>query len=225
MRTLLDMVQELWRESGSGGPEPQTIETTNGGEVERLLGWIIRADHEVQSLHTDWQFMWRNSLVLTVAGTAIYQAPIGLRQYDEVSFLLDDQRLPVVDYLYVRGEYIDPLPNRPYRAVRMPNRSLRLDSIPDQEYRLSYDWYVQPTRIDRTLGNGATSIIPSEYLAIVIARALMHYANYENAPELMPTATDMYNTWKMALEADQLPGKREAHMQAEGNLDMDIFIA
>ena len=222
--TLLELVQELWQESGSGGPRPTTIEATNGGELERLIGWIIRSDHEIQSLWTDWTFQWRQNSVTVNAGNTLIPFPAGIRQYDEKTFFLDDERIDVVDYLDVRYDYRDPERARPFQVVRMPDKTLRLDNTPEQSYTLKYDWYVQPNRIDRDDGNGALSIIPEEYQFAIVGRALMHYANYENAEELKPAATDMYNTWLMALEADYRPGKQELHKQSEGNLDMDIKV-
>ena len=168
--------------------------------------------------------MWNQTPLAVTQGTSTYQAPTGLRQYDEKTFFLDDERIDVVDYLDVRYEYRDPAQARPFQVVRMPDRSIRLDNTPEQDYTLTFDWYRNPTRIDTDLGNGAESIIPEPYQYAIVGRALMHYANYENAEELRETASDMYRTWLTALEADELPGKREIHKQAEGNLDMDIRV-
>jgi hypothetical protein len=186
------------------------------------MRWIVRADGEIQTLHNDWQFLWGQRSIPTVIGQGIYTPPSGLRAYDEKTFRLDGDELEVVDYLDVRHEPIDTTPGRPYRAVRMPNNSLRLDSPPNAVYTLSYDWYRTPVRIDVTLGNGATSIIPEAYQQAIVGLALMYYARYEPAEELLPQASEMYSTWMRALESGYLPGKRENHQQSEGNLDMSI---
>lgn len=216
MSTLLTLVQDLWRESGSGGQKPTDV-VGAGGESLRLVGWIRRADLEIQSLYSDWDFLWVQRNFPTVQGQFIYPRPDGLVDYDEKSFLLDGVELEeVYPYLEVKGQYRDTQEGKPYQVIVMPDKSLRLDQTPNGVFTITHDYWLAPRQMD--LDNGAESVIPKEFQDVIVARALMHYARYEGANELIPTAQDMYTTWLKALEARWLPGERRKHLQAEGGV-------
>jgi hypothetical protein len=60
-------------------------------------------------------------------------------------------------------------------------------------------------------------VIPAGFRYAIVGKALMDYARYENAPEVMTQGETMFNQWIVALSADQLPGKRHYHTTAEGS--------
>lgn len=214
--TYLELVQALWRETGTGGPKPATV-VNQSGESERLVFWIQRADLDVQQAHIDWNFRWVGGQALpTVASQQLYTLPADLDTIDEDTMFIGEEPLMVHDYLDVKREYQDATrTGKPHRAVRLPSGQLRLDDTPDDVYNITYDYFKMPTRME--VDDVTESVIPNPYRDVIVARALLLYANYENAPELKPQANELYSLTMPALEATQLPGRREAHRQAEGN--------
>lgn len=212
--TYLEMVKLLWTESGTGGREPTSI-LNQVGEIKRLIGWIKRADREIQLEHTDWGFLWDQASVPTIDGQSVYSMPANLREYDENTFRLDGERVEVVDYLDVKDDIPLAGPSKPYRVVMLPNNRLRLDPTPNGVFTLTYDYYINPVAMADQ--DAAESIIPAPYRSAIVGRALMMYANYEVAQELMPQAQLMYQSHMQPLESAWLPGNRNANKQAEGN--------
>lgn len=212
---LLQLTQALWRESGTGGRIPVSVVDQNG-EALRLVEWIRRADVEIQLQHTDWGFRWSSATFPTVVDQSLYSPEPDLAEYDELSFKLDGQPLDVHQYLDVRDEYRDPTSGGVHRAILMPDGTIRLDQTPSTIQQVTYDYFIDP--IEMLVDNTSESIIPEPYRMAIVGRALMLYANYEPAPELMPQAQLLYSSFMQPLEAAWLPGKRDAHRQAEGNM-------
>ena len=212
--TFLEMVKMLWRESGTGGKEPTTVIGTVGEQL-RLVNWINRANHEIQLEHSDWGFLWDTNTVPTVVDQSTYVAPATLREYDIRTFKIDGEPIEVVDYLRVKHEFYDTESGSVYRAVMLPNGNIRLDQTPSAVQSLTYDYYSTP--IAMTLADSSESVIPEAYREAIVGRALLLYAQYEEAPELIPQAQLMYASYMSALEASWLPENRRTHKQAEGN--------
>jgi len=214
--TFLDLVQNLWAESGTGGPEPYTV-SGQVGELMRLVMWIHRADLEIQRAHNDWDFLWVPTSLLTVEGQQDYAPPaddIGV--YDEESLYMDDgAALDVAHYLTMKGAPFDSTPGAPYRVTLLPDKGLRLEAVPDAEYTIKFDYFREPVPME--IDDDAISIIPEAYHNAILGRALMMYAQYENAPEAMQSGQQMYIEWMSSLQSRHLPGHRDMHRQAEGN--------
>lgn len=212
---LLALVKELWRESGTGGKEPVTV-IGQSGESERLVQWIRQADLEIQQRHSDWNYLWAQGTMDTVASQHVYSAPVSASIFDERSFIVDGEApLDVVPYLEVRGQVRPSGTGQPSRVVLLPNGSFRFDPTPDAVYTITFDYWSVPTRM--VVADTSESVIPAEFRQAIVGKALMHYAEYENAPEIMQKGQRMYADWFPALEAKELPGDREMHRQAEGN--------
>jgi hypothetical protein len=213
--TFLELVQDLWRESGSGGPMPSTV-VGQSGEALRLVQWVRRADAAIQALHTDWNFLWAQDSFDTVAGTSLYAFPLDAGTIDEDTFFLDGERaLEVCHYLDVKGDPRDTTETKPYRVTILPNRTFRLEGVPDDVYTISYDYFLAPA--DMALEDGAESPIPASLRKVIVGRALIQYGSYENAPDAVQAGQIMYQEWLTNLESNYLPGKRDMHKQAEGN--------
>jgi len=212
---LLGLVRAVWQESGSDGPEPVTVVGVRG-ELQRILGWVIRADLEIQSLYTDWGFLWRQQGFATVAGQRVYDAVPGASAYDQGTFFIDgDQGIIAVDYIDVKGEAPYTSPGRPFRAVIMPDLRIRFDPAPDDVHQITFDAFMAPIAMDPL--DLSQSVIPEPFRYAIVGKALMHYGKYENAPEILQQGTEMYADWLFSMSSLRLPGKRSAHKTAEGN--------
>ena len=216
---LLALVQKTWRESGSGGRMPEAV-TGLRGEQQRLVEWVWSADLFIQSLHTDWGYLWVQDTINTLAGVSVYAPPYGLGEPERDTFFIGDVQLELVDHIDVRHVPRNDTPGQPYRVIMLPNGTFYLEGRPDAAYDIRYSFYRQPTAMDIE-DPEAQSIIPAAYREAIVGKALMLYAELENAPEIMQKGQTMMGNWVAAMEATQLPGERRAHRIAEGNvLDM-----
>lgn len=219
-KTFLDLVVDLWRESGASGAAPSTV-TGQSGERGRLVEWVKMADLEIQNMHLDWKFLWAQKLNLTlVAGTAVYNGETDLRHYDRETFKItpvnsSQAPLEAVDYLTVRGEVLETEQAEPDRVIILPDDRLQFDQVPDAAHVVAYDYYKYPTQMTE---NTDESSIPDYYrYGVIVGKALEYYANYEDADEALRKSSLLLGFWLPELEAQQLPGERYMHAQAEGS--------
>jgi hypothetical protein len=212
--TYLELVQALWVETGSGGPKPAAVDSVTG-EAERLVTWIALADKHIQSDYIDWKFLWKQGSFNTVASTRDYALPADLSIIDKDTVRIDGDELRFMNYLDFKSEYVDASEGRPWRAIQLPNRQLRLDPTPGDAYAITFDYFQKPVAM--TVANDSQSIIPSEFHEAILGKAIMYYAEYENAPEQMAKGQALYDHHYSNLTARELPGDRDAHKIAEGN--------
>jgi len=218
----LTLVQEVHRESGSGGTAPTTLVGV-AGENLRLKQWVGNAYRHILRQYTDWKFMWAQSTFPTVVDQAIYN-PLdtggtlspnsAIRAYDRESFFLDGDPIDVYDYIDVKREVLETNSGTPYRVVLMPDDTLRLDPPPGSVQTVTFDYW---GALDYLLVDTDEPVFPLQFHEAIVGKALMYYASYENAPEIMAHGTELYMDVFGALEADQLPGHRYVHRLAEGN--------
>ena len=225
---FLTLVQELHRESGSGGTAPSTLSGLRGENL-RLKKWVEQANNFIQQEYTDWKFLWGQHTLTTQAGTSTY-APLltsghispasQIGEYDRETFFLDGDQIPVVNYLDVKSENRETATGTPWRAVIMPNDAIRLDNTPDGEYALQFDYWASPVSL---VLEDDEPVFPVRFHRAIIGKALMYYGTYENAPEILQQGQIIFTDYFTALEADQLPGDRYLHRIAEGG-DMVIGV-
>lgn len=210
----LALVQALWRESGAGAHKPSTVED-QAGESERLVYWIRQADEFVQELHADWNFLWGQETFTTTSGQSVYTPGVSVSLFDRDAWFVEGEPAPCIEYIDIKDQVRDDTSGQPYQVVLLPDGTIRLDGDPDDAYSVQYDYWapVQTMQISST----AESVIPVEYRQVIVGKALMLYAEYENAPEILQKGATMYQHWLMRLESKQLPGKRYYHTKAEGN--------
>lgn len=198
-RTFLDLCKELRQEVGASGTGPASV-VSQGGEAKRLVDWVQRADYEIQGLWSNWAFHWSNPTIAIVSGTKSYALTTR----------------PVAGTLKVAsGTEIDLVSWREYRdysttetaaeiqiAAVAPDGTLRVWPEPTASDTLSFEAYAAPSKMT---SNTAESVIPEKHRDVIIYRAMMYYAAYENAPEVMQHATRLYVESLSVLERDQLP--------------------
>lgn len=221
--TFLELVGEVHRESGSGGTAPTSFDNLRGENL-RLKNWVAKAYRDIQEKYVDWKFRWAQGTIDLSAGTAIYDPlPSGslslspdksIAEYDRDTFRLNGEQLAVVNYHAIKDEPLATTAGYPYRVVILPDDTLRFDPPPDQDYVVTFDYWVTPDVMGATTDE---PIIPKRFHDVIVAKALMYYASYENAPEILQQAQLMMAELMPKLEADQLPGDRYMQQKAEGN--------
>lgn len=216
MSTFLELVQDLHRECGAAGAAPSSV-ASQVGEYQRLVKWVIQADRYVQSLWTDWKFLWSQTSGLTTTATvATLAKPSDLNFWDYSTFVIGGDPIPedaVVEYHDIRGEVLDTSEGKPSRVIILPNDNLQFEPVPDDTYTVTADYWRKPTSL---AANADVSAIPEEFHPVILGRALILYANYENAPEVKTQGEEIYIDFLARLENSQLPNKKNSRFRQGG---------
>lgn len=217
MSTFLQLVQDLHRECGAAGTAPAAV-TGNAGQNARLVKWIAEADYSIQTLWTDWKFLWaETSGLATTATVATLAKPSDLNYWDFDTFRIDGDPIDVVEHHDVKAETPDTSSGIPSRIIILPNRNLKFEPIPDAIYSITAEYFKKPTKLS---AGGDISAIPVEFELAVLGRAMMLYANYEAAPEIKTQGSELYTEHLARLENSQLPNKKNARFKQGGHFEV-----
>ncbi|MCB2130838.1 MAG: hypothetical protein KDE03_17670 [Rhodobacteraceae bacterium] len=209
----LELTRETHRESASGGTAPLSL-TGITGENLRLANWVKQADLIIQEMFVDWNFRWAQQTVNLVADTPIYSPASEVAEFDRSTFRVNGMPVNCVSYLSVKRDTREDVPGAPYQVVIMPDGTLRPDPTPSEDGELTFDYWIPPV----SLSDGEdVSIIPERFHLAIVGKALMLYAEYEGAEEILRKGASMYGEWIDKLKSNQLPGDRYMHNVAEGN--------
>lgn len=218
MSTFIELVQELHSESGASGQAPTSV-VNQTGESKRLVNWIRNADRYVQQLWENWKFLRQGYNEVTTQGQKALPVVQGVEFYDNLSFFLieegttDKQPIDVVEYDQIKNEIRDDDPGLPFRVIIMPDNTLEVDPVPDGAHTILGDYYIEPVIMQ---ANDDVSIIPSRFHRVILGRALVLYANYENASEIKTQGTEIYGEQLARLENNQLPNQFNSRYRTGG---------
>jgi len=207
--SYLELVQQLHRDCGAAGTEPAAV-TDLAGEAKRFAGWIKRADEYVQLLWNNWKYLRQEYSEVTAASVPTAAKPANLKYWDFKTFKMilpgetDKNPFGVIEYDKIKADILDTSEDVPWRAIVMPDNTLKFEPIPDDAYTIQADYYDKPTLL---AANSDVSLIPVEFHQIIIGRAMILYANFENAPEIKDQGEEIYNEQLARLENDQLPNQ------------------
>jgi hypothetical protein len=180
------------------------------GSLGRLIGWVNEAWGDIQMECDDWT--WMRSCVLlgggatvnTIAGQAYYPLGTGagtvgvlsdnFGKWDRDSFRCqstgsyqDETYLTEIPFDDWRNGYMlganRTVQTRPIVCAVGPDNSLCLGPPPNGLYTVTADYYRAPT--DMTLDADTPTGLPVQFHLLIIYRAMMKYASYESAPEVM----------------------------------------
>ena len=201
MSDFLTLVQDLHRESGASGVAPTTV-VGQTGENKRLVNWILSGDNYVQDLYTRWKFARFEYTGATVVSQRDVVKPTTIKDWDLDTFFIDGDPIEAVRYNSIKRETFDlTIEDTPWRIIIMPNGDLRFDPIPSAIHTITADAYLLPVLL---VNNIDVSLIPEQYHQVIIGRALILYANYENAPEQKDQGEEIYSEFLGRLESSQL---------------------
>jgi hypothetical protein len=222
MSTYLELFQQLHRDVGAAGTEPAGV-TGLAGEAKRLANWIIQADNYVQLKYVNWKFLRAEFSVPTVASQATLAKPTGLKYWDFKTFTVidpgetDKNPFDAIEYDKTKRDILDTSEGPPWRAIVMPDNSLKFEPVPDDTYTIGADYYLVPTLL---AANSDESTIPPEYHQIIIGRAMILYANFESAPEIKDQGEEIYTELLALLENDQLPNQEHARFNTGATIEV-----
>lgn len=222
MATFLILLQQLHRDCGAAGTEPQAV-TSLTGEAKRLANWIIQADNYIQLKWVNWKFLRSEYSEDTVASNPTAAKPAGLKYWDFKTFKIiepgetDKNLFNAIEYDKIKADILDTSEDIPWRAIVMPDNSLKFEPVPDAAYTIEADYYTVPTLL---AANSDVSDIPPEFHQIIIGRAMILYANFESAPEIKDQGEEIYVEQLALMENDQLPNQEHSRFNTGAQIEV-----
>lgn len=229
MSTYLELCQSLSRESGVISGTNPTAVASQTGRLLKIVEWTAQAYVLIQNLHADWRWMQKTFSQVTASGAAQY-TPASWSITDLRDWLRDDRATgyqPHTVYLtatgvsdenalleiswqqwrtrYGRGSQTN---NRPTEYAISPAGEFSLGAIPDDIYTISGE-YRQAAVVLAADAN--TPDMPGAFHDIIVWRALMLLAEFDEAVEQRAAAVIKYNELREDLERNQLPVMFLAH--------------
>lgn len=216
---FLQLVNRLRTECGISGAELSTLANLSG-EALRCKKWINAAWIDVQEQHPDWNWLRTSMTFTTVQGQAVYTptecgvaSTLGSWKKDSfrnyvtgtgypsevfMSNILYDDWRNLYQFSTLRTVEAKPI----FIAVA-PDRSLCLGPNPDsQGYTIVGDYFLAPSEMSL---DADVPSLPERFQLAIVYRAMMFYAMYESAAEVLNQGQSEFNRMMRRLEADQQP--------------------
>ncbi len=239
MSTFLELSQALRRECSVAGDGPAAV-TNQLNEYGRLIEWVNSAHQEIQSRWFNWRFLWaegsfstitdQGSYVLTDAGSMGGSGNViadfaNLAKYNPGSGRTGSKMwiggttqlhyIPWSDYDHTA--YTST--GKPTAFTIKPNGSFAYLPTPDSAYAITFEYYQTPTVL---AADADESPIPNRFQSIIVARAMIYYGNYEDAPEIKTAGLERYKEILDQLEADQLDNSSEYRHSTNNDIVIQV---
>jgi hypothetical protein len=224
--TFLQLCQRVRRDCGISQSGPTTV-TGQTGILANVVDWVADAIEEIENLHADWHFLLAEHTDTCVAGQQEYSAPSDLGQWDRRAVYLDRtlntyRKLRYMDYDTWRSNFRNGVKtnSKPTSFTIKPDDTLVLEGPPDDTYSIYADYWKKPTR---PTADSDTSLIPTRWEKVIIARAKLYFAEYDAAQEILQSSTQEFARVLLLLESDQLPNRHMDSM-AESDLHLQVVV-
>lgn len=215
---LLQLVNQTRIECGVSGPALATAQSQSG-ESARIVAWVQQAWIDVQTSKEDWLFLREPFTFNTVADQWQYNAATDCGLTDFGNWKRDSFRASTVGNNYQDEQLLNYMEWTTYRNLYRyanmrntkarpvvvsitPEKDLAFGSTPDQAYVIDGEYYTQPVSLTADTDSPA---IPARFHMIIVYRAMMYYAGYEAAPEVLARGDFEYRRLYARMEIDQLP--------------------
>lgn len=194
---FLQLSQRLRQEVGGTGEGPSSV-TNQVGEYKQYVDWVNRAYMEIQEDRADWGWLWAQGSESITTGQSLYSLESPTIDVNRVR--IDDGYIQYVPYQ--SWNYYTLQEGKPTAFTLNPARELQVNSLPDQDYTLTYDYFKNPTLM---ANNSDVPLLPQRYHMLIVYKAMLYYGYYENAGEIIATAREQYAQMLAALDRDALP--------------------
>lgn len=216
MSTFLQLVNFARGECGVSGGDLSTLASVTG-ESLRFKNWVIRAWEEIQELHADWKWMRAAFSFTTTANDGSYtsaQAGIASRfgywdrtyctVYLTATGVSDQTELRWLDYETFRAYYLtgNQTDSRPQHFTVGDSNELLIGPAPGSTaYTVAGKYY----KSTQTLSDDDDEPELPEQHKIIAYKAVMKYAVFDSAPEVMSLGGAEYNRILSFLRNRYLP--------------------
>lgn len=203
----LELVRRLRQEagvsSGSSGSAPSTT-INQTGEYKRLVDWIDGAWMEIQREHK-WDFQWEAATITVPAGDILVTGTIAAHRYVQDSAFIGSKPLEYMPWRRFASAFPDALitEGEPSAWSIRPDKGFAVNYRPAADTTITVERYRNPVAMDDDADEPA---MPAEHHMAIVWKALLLYANFEEAGVTRATAQAEYNRHMMALGLLELPG-------------------
>lgn len=219
-RTFLQLVNLARQECGVSGSDLITLQGTLTKEAQRFKNWIDQTWMEVQSAHTDWQWMRKSASWATVAGQGVYVVGTdilitGLGEWDRDTFrnyvtATGNRSEVFMDYMgyeiwrdtfqYGANRYTQ---SRPIVATVTPTKDIGLGPITAAGYTVTGDYYAIPAHLS---ADADIPTVPQQYDMVIVYGAMVKYGLFEVASEVVARGQAGYLSYMRSLVNTRLKG-------------------
>lgn len=194
--TFLDLCQRLRQECGVSGVGPMDTRDQKG-EYGRLVDWAQQAWIELQLERPEWKFNWATAEVEVAEGARQITMPDDFSSFERAK--LNGETLKVVAWNRVR----DPAnADKPTRIGQSPGGQWWLDVAPANDALMEIEYWLKPQILEHPY---AEPRLPAAFHMLIVYKAMLQYALYENAPEVVEQSRMNESRLKFRLEREQLP--------------------
>lgn len=191
---FLTLCQRMARDIGIPGTGPSTV-VSQTGELGDVVQYIIDADMDIKRRWHDWDFMWSSTTNTTSVGnrTLTSSAPsdLGYWNHSRIVYNYDSDDYVHLDYIpfdeYMDNFYFGTHSNdEPFLFTVKPDKTIEVYPPAAQSKNMYMEYWKKPEEMSV---DADVSEIPEEFHRLIIVRAKIYYAEHEDAPEIMVSAT------------------------------------
>lgn len=195
---FLALCQRVRQESGIADSGPSNV-TGQIGDLKRMVDWVNEAYMRVQSFRDDWEWLWTSSTVSVIAGTAVYSLPATIENLIANTVYLDGKKLSSMSYEDYRERHQTLVSGTPSSFAIRPDGKIALNADPDASGTLSFEAYTKPVYFTQNID---APLFDERFHMILVWSALLDYALFDEAPELVTKAQVKYQNLLAELSAE-----------------------
>lgn len=203
--TFLELCQETRRRCGVQGSGPPAV-TGQVGIMEGIVKYVSNADVFIQSIFSDWKFLWSEWPINLAVGAYRYVGPVDLGLWDIESFVINKDTDYASELVFIENppKTLSRSSDSPTAFWINPDNSVIIDSLPAEVETLSASYWKKPYRMTE---NSSISPIPSQYHDIIVWRACIEFAEEKEHTAFLQSSTAEYNAILPALIAHSAPNQ------------------
>ena len=201
----LTLCQKTWGACGLSGAGPVDVGKATSMH-KRVVDWVDQAYVHIQQLHYNWSFLWAADLGALKTNQFKYAAAeLGIAEFGWlIRIKLRDG--PLRDPLAFCHVF-DPFAfgaksGKPAEFTVGPDSMWYFDLNPDQDYPVEFEYFRRPQHL---VVNTDVPILPDDIQHLIIHRAKMYYALFDESNSDYADASNEYKSTLVRAEAKYLP--------------------
>lgn len=216
MSNFKSLVGDLALNCGASAPSSVL---NQAGESQRFISWINQANKDIQNKWSNWRFLWVENSFTTEQGERNYSPYDDVGEWDFDRFRVGGTPVPAMEYHKWCYDQLEDegFEDQPTVILVMPDNSLRLYPAPDATYTIACEYFKAPQEMT---SNTDISWIPEKFHDVIWRWALLEYAYFESAPEVLERVKSQLPGRIEALEASQLPGNTNIHNSSQSFIEV-----
>jgi len=195
----LQLCQRLVQETGIADSGPANT-AGQVGDYGRITFWVNDAWLKIQSMRTNWHWMWGEGTGSLVANTNTVTLPSTVESIKRVS--LGQAYLERLSFDDFADDYRIISAGNPAVFTVRPDNVLLFNAKPTETKTVTYHYYSKPVSLT---DNTSVPGLPDRYHMLIVYEALKSYALFDEAPELERKAVGYFESMLADLHRDQLP--------------------